>query len=383
MRGTMLRGTFTAFKARRPLLRNPSLWITVVVSVVLLLIYQAWPWREWQFTEGIARHFSWLSALQWITLKVELPYGLHGSLFLIPIVYGSLTASWLGGLIAWLLAVTWVIPTFIGWNPRTLALNLALLLLPALLAAVVSLQRRWRESEKRNYAERERERQSYVAGLVQAQEAERHRIAQEIHDDTIQTLMAIANKSDSLSASADIAVSRRGTAWIKEEVLKTVDDLRRLSMNLRPSILDNFGLVSGVEWLVNASNLQNSCQFDVRVEGDERELPDIAEVTVFRVIQEAIQNVHRHAHALTGVVAMRFDADCLRVTVSDDGIGFRQPERLSTYAVEGKLGLVGIEQRILSIGGWVRLDTRAYGGTTLSFAIPYQPAPPVLSGATA
>jgi len=383
MQHAMVRSTSTASRVRRPLLRNPSFWVTVVVSVILLLVYQAWPWREWQFSEGIWRHFSWLSVLQPLTTQFELPYGIHGSLFLIPIVYGSLTTSWPGGLVAWLLSLIWVLPTLIGWNPRTLAINVALLLLPALLAAVVTLQRRWRESEKRNYAERENERQSYIAGLVQAQETERHRIAQEIHDDTIQTLMAIANKSDSLASSDDITVSQQGTAWIRQEVLKTVDDLRRISMNLRPSILDNFGLVSGVEWLINASNLQNRCQFDISVEGDERELPDMAEVTVFRAIQEAIQNVHRHAHASIGRVLMRFEQDCLRVTVSDDGIGFRPPERLSTYATDGRLGIVGIEQRVLSVGGRMELDSGARGGTTLSFFIPYHATAPSASTSTA
>lgn len=343
----------------------------MAVSVVLLLVYQAWPWREWQFSEGIWRYFSWLSALQWLTLKVELPYGVHGSLFLIPIIYGSLTASWPAGMIAWLLSLVWLLPTFISWNSRTLAFNVALLLLPALLAAVVTLQRRWRESEKRNYAEREHERQSYIAGLVQTQEAERHRIAQEIHDGTLQTLMVLANKSDSLASSWDILESRQGTAWIKQEILTTIEDLRRLSMNLRPSILDNFGLVSGIEWLVNASNIQNRCQFDISIEGEERKLSDMAEVSVFRVTQEALQNVHRHADASAGSVILQFEEDGLRLTISDNGVGFRRPERLSMYANEGKLGIIGIEQRVLSVGGKMTLDSRPLYGTTLCAVIPY------------
>jgi signal transduction histidine kinase len=365
----------TASKPRRTFLRNPHVWITVGISLGLLAIYQAWPWREWQFTQGGWRYFSWLSHLQPIVTKIEVPYALHGVLFLMPIIYGSLTASWPGGLIAWLLSLTWVLPTLVGWPVRTVAVNVALLLLPAMLVALITLERRWRESDKRNYAERERERQSYIARLVETQEAERRRIAQEIHDDTLQTLMAIANKSESLASSDDLDACRRGSAWIKEEILKTTYDLRRLSMNLRPSILDHFGLVSGIEWLANRANSYNSCEFEVQVEGEERELPELTVVTVFRVVQEAMQNVQRHAKASTATITLSYDSDCLRLTVHDDGIGFEQPQRLSTYAKEGKLGIIGIEHRILSVGGTTELESSSGEGVTLTASIPYQLAP--------
>lgn len=359
--------------ARRGVLRNPPFWITVVASALILLVYQGYPWREWQFNEGIWRHFSWLSNLHWLVLHVELPLSIHGSLFLLPIVYGSLAASWSTGLVAWLFSLAWILPTFAAWGLTTVSINVAVLLLPALVTAVVTLQRRWRESEKRNYVEREHERQSYVARLVETQEAERQRIAQELHDDSIQTLMAIANSLASLTSSDDIRLARQEAAFLKQQVLTTIDDLRRISMNLRPSILDNFGLVPGIEWLVNASNLQNTCQFDVTLEGRERELPDLAQVTLFRVTQEAIQNVHRHANARMGTVRLQFKPDCLNLSVSDDGMGFQRPERLSMYANQGKLGIIGIHQRIVSLGGSMKLDSRPHGGTLLSVTIPDQP----------
>lgn len=358
-------------KTRPPALRSPHFWVTVAVSIIVLLIYQAWPFREWQFEEGIWRNFSWLSVLQHVVTKVELPFQLNGALFLIPIIYGSLAASWLGGVIAWLISLIWVLPTLIGWSTRTTAINMALLLLPVLLVALVTVERRWRETEKRNYAEREDERQSFIARLVETQETERHRIAQEIHDDTLQTLMAVANKSELLSLSEDIRASRQGCAWMKKEILKTTDSLRRLSMNLRPSILDNFGLVSGVEWLVNAHNTQHDCQFDIRVQGEERELPEMKEVTVFRVIQEAIQNAQRHGHASSGHVTLAFEEDCLTLSVVDNGVGFSRPERLSSYAKQGRLGIIGIEQRVLSVGGTIRLDSSPGQGTSISAVIPY------------
>ena len=189
------------------------------------------------------------------------------------------------------------------------------------------------------FVEREQERQAYIAKLVETQETERRRIAQELHDETLQTLMVIANKSDSLALSGTDEKQVEGNLWIKQEVLQTMDDLRRLSMNLRPSILDNFGLVSGVRWLVNNSNSQNGCHLDVSVIGEERKMSSLSEVTVFRVVQEAINNIQRHAHAKSGTVSLEFEEDRLLLQVKDDGVGFQPPERLAAYVVESKLGM--------------------------------------------
>ena len=171
------------------------------------------------------------------------------------------------------------------------------------------------------------------------------------------TLMVIANKSDSLALLGTDESQIEGNLWIKQEVLQTMDDLRRLSMNLRPSILDNFGLVSGVRWLVNNSNSQNGCRLNVAINGSERKMSNLSEVTVFRVVQEAINNIQRHAKAKSGTVTLDFEEDRLLLEVSDDGIGFQPPDRLSTYVSKSKLGIIGMEQRILSIGGEIHVDS--------------------------
>jgi signal transduction histidine kinase len=152
-----------------------------------------------------------------------------------------------------------------------------------------------------------------------------------------------------------------------------MDDLRRLSMNLRPSILDNFGLVSGIRWLVNNSNTQNGCQIDISVIGEERKMSSLSEVTVFRVVQEAISNIQRHAQARSGTVTLKFEEDRLFLRVSDDGIGFQPPERIGAYVGESKLGIMGMEQRIVSVGGTVAFDSDLGEGTTIRAYIPYSP----------
>jgi signal transduction histidine kinase len=360
--------------------RNPHFWVVAVVSTGLLLIYQAWPWSHAQLDEGVWRHFSWLSPLESLAMKVELRYDLFGALFLIPIVYGSLTLSWTGGILAWCLALIWVVPTLLSWPSADWAVNLVLLLLPVLLVAIVQGERRWRESQRRHYAENEQAREAYIAKLVEAQEAERRRIAQELHDGTLQDLMVIANKCDSLAQSGTDESQVKANLWIKKEVLQTIDEVRRLSMNLRPSILDNFGLVSGVRWLVNNSNNQGGCRLRISIIGDERKMPSLSEVTVFRFVQEAINNVQRHAHSKGGAVSLAFEQDRLVLEIRDDGVGFQPPARLAVYVSESKLGIIGMEQRILSVGGVMRVDSRPGEGTTIWASIPYADSAQVVEG---
>jgi len=354
----------------RKMVRNPHFWVVVALSVILLLVYQAWPWRWWQFTEGIWRYFSWLSVLDQLVLDVELQIRVVGVLFFIPIVYGSLTLSWGGGLLAWLLSLIWLAPILGSWSGTWGLTNLLLLLLPVLLAAIVSAERRWRGNEKRYYAEREQERRAYIANLVDTQEAERRRIAQEIHDETLQTLLIVANKLDSLASADGDDERTAGLVWAKETLYQSTVDLRRLSLNLRPSILDNFGLVAGVRWLVD-NNAHDGCSMTTRVKGEVHKMSSLAEVTVFRVVQEAVSNIRRHARAANASVFLEFSDDGLRLEIHDDGLGFDRHERPADHADRGKLGIIGMEQRILAIGGTMRLESNPGSGTRLEAIIPY------------
>jgi signal transduction histidine kinase len=340
------------------------------LSAILLFLYQAWPWQRAQFTDGFWSAFPWLVTLGWIPVHVELPANVFGVLFLIPIVYGSVTLSWPGGLLAWLLSLTWVLPELATWSVRREPVNLLVLFVPVLLAAVVFGERRWRESERRYYAERERERKAYVAKLVESQEAERRRIALEIHDDTLQTLLAIANKLDSVASAPLAPEQSKGILWAKERLSQSMEDLRRMSMNLRPSVLDNFGLVAGVRWLVDNTG-QGRCHITTLVKGEPQKMSSLAEVTVFRVVQESLSNIHRHSQAEHASITLEFDHHHLELDIQDDGIGFAQPERFSAYAERNKLGLIGMEQRILAIGGTLDLQSSPGIGTHLHAIIPY------------
>jgi two-component system sensor histidine kinase DegS len=367
--------TIRSFAAARAaafrLLKNPHFWLTLAITGVLFFVYSRWPWSPPHFKSAFWNNFAWLSFLEPIAMRWEFRYEVFGALFLIPITYASVTLSWPGGIFAWGLSMIWVIPTARAWHANAVAFNLALLLLPVLIVAIISGERRWRESERRNYSEREQERETYIARLVETQEAERTRIAQELHDETLQTLMVIATKADTLASSAKDEEQIKGNLWVKKEVLQTMDDIRRLSMNLRPSILDNFGLVSGVRWLANNCNEQHACRVDVVISGEEPNMSSLSQVTVFRVVQEALNNIQRHARAKTGTVMLDFEQDKVLLQIRDDGVGFHPPERLAAYVTDGKLGIMGMEQRILSVGGEIHVDSVPDRGTKIWASVPY------------
>lgn len=354
----------------RKISRNPHFWVVLSMSVILLLVYQGWPWRWPQFTHGVWRSFSWLSNLDSLPVAVELRFHIFGVLFLIPIAYGSITLSWPGGVLAWLLSLIWVFPALMSWGDGWEVVNLLLLLLPVLVVAIVTAERRLHGRERRYFLEREQERRAWVARLLDTQETERKRIAQELHDETLQTLLVIANTLDSFAPSGAADEQSQSVLCVKRKLFQTMDDLRRLSMNLRPSILDSFGLIPGVRWLVDHAN-EGGCHISTRTKGEARRMSSLAEVTVFRVVQEAVTNIHRHAQARSATVTLSFGDDRLSLEIQDDGIGFESRERPAPNPEYRKLGIVGMQQRIIAIGGTMRLESRPGGGTRLSATIPY------------
>ena len=146
-----------------------------------------------------------------------------------------------------------MLPIIVGmWSISSLMTNITALLMPFLVVSIVAFELKWRRKDRKIFAEREVERQVYIAKVLESQENERRRIAQELHDDTIQTLLVIANRAEALIPSGDDGIGevRRNAEWIRDTTLEAVEGLRRASLDLRPSILDDLGLVPALRWLV-------------------------------------------------------------------------------------------------------------------------------------
>jgi two-component system sensor histidine kinase DegS len=357
----------TLFKTKGKIYKSPHFWVILVSTLFLLLIYQAWPWRTWQFEEGFWQWFSWLHPLYSLAL-VELMNHIVGVLFLVPIIYAAVVFSWQGALVIFLLALIGVLPITLDiWSVSSLITNLTLLLLPLFVASLVAFELARQRRERKNFAEREADRRLYISKILESQENERLRIAQEIHDDTIQTLLVIANAAQNLvpEGKGDMAEVKMKAEWIRDATLQAIEELRRTSLDLRPSVLDDLGLVPALRWLVTNMNEETGINTRIIIKGNRRKLLPQAEVSIFRVVQEALNNIKRHSNAKKAVVTLEFDEDSLKMVIKDDGDGFRTPRKFDRLAAKGKLGLIGMQQRIDFLGGTVKIRSRPGEGTTL------------------
>jgi signal transduction histidine kinase len=200
-----------------------------------------------------------------------------------------------------------------------------------------------------------------VRRVVEAQELERTRLARELHDETGQALASILLSLKPLEQSADA----EAVAAVRALVVSTLQDVRRLAVELRPSALDDFGLVPAVERLADTFREQSGLSVDLAAHlGDER-LSREAETTLYRVIQEALTNVTKHADASrVSILLQRKDRAVLAV-VEDDGAGFEPAETRADA-----LGLAGMRERVLLVGGRLLVESSPGGGTTLVAEVP-------------
>jgi PAS domain S-box-containing protein len=206
----------------------------------------------------------------------------------------------------------------------------------------------------------------YVQQVSQAQEAERKRIARELHDETAQALIAVSRNLDDLaSGNSQLTIKD-----IREQVRKILREVRYFSQQLRPSILDDLGLLPAVRWLASDLTRSYGIAGDVEVVGEQRQLPSEAELMLFRIVQEALANVRRHSEANRVCVRVEFADQKTKVTVNDNGKGFEMPARVGDLARIGKLGLTGMQERAKLLGGDLTIDSKPGKGTTVTVKVP-------------
>jgi signal transduction histidine kinase len=205
--------------------------------------------------------------------------------------------------------------------------------------------------------------QALSARLVGAQEEERRTLARELHDEVGQTLSAIMMEAGTARAAASSSGVEDRLASISSMAEKTLNVVRDLALLLRPSMLDDFGLIPALNW--HARETSKRTGLNVRITADEisDELPDEHRTCVYRVVQEAIHNAARHAKARNVQVIVKNDAGRIVFSVRDDGSGFEK------RSVRG-LGLLGMEERVRRLGGELRIDSQMGCGTTIAAELP-------------
>ena len=218
------------------------------------------------------------------------------------------------------------------------------------------------------YAElalRRGELQQLSARLVDAQETERRSISRELHDEVGQALglllMEVGRLSNQLANSDE--KSREMLEHIKTVAERVVQTVRNMALLLRPSMLDDLGLVPAVEWYARELSRQAGIEVKVHAENVSEKLPDEVKVCVYRVIQEALNNAQRHAHAKNVLVELTQSSDATRVKITDDGSGF------DAKRTRG-MGVLGMEERVKRLGGTINIDSRPGAGTTITVELP-------------
>jgi len=216
----------------------------------------------------------------------------------------------------------------------------------------------------RLYRQRQESLRSYANQVTQAQEEERLRIARELHDETAQEMVRMVRKLERLRDTA-AASQAQPIDEILDLTRNTLEAVRRYSRDLRPPVLDDLGVVAAIEMVVEdmESSLPGGAKF--RVLGRPRRLGPTVELALFRIVQEALRNVEKHADATSATIQLDFGEDDVRVSVTDDGRGFSPPKEVSDLARGGKLGLVGMKERAELVGGRFELRSSAGKGTQI------------------
>jgi len=300
-------------------------------------------------------------------------YLLPISMFVIPILYAAFTFGFEGALATGLWCALLTLPSIAHFHSNgeriEIVLQLGLLVLLGVIVAIRVDQERdaklVAEDANRRLADTQASLRNFIGLGLRKQEEERSRLSRELHDGTVQELVVAKTALEHVLGSR----GRRAQLKLVDAALqRCIDDIRRLCGALRPSVLDDLGLVPALDWLLSDLSGRTEIRIVLQAQGDRMRLNPEQELVIFRVAQEALHNIEHHAHASRVVVHLANDPDRLCLEVFDDGCGFDP-----AHVRQGSLGLAGMQERAslidakFEVFSWpgatcVRLDLRPEPG---------------------
>jgi len=246
---------------------------------------------------------------------------------------------------------------------------------------------RWAEELEHRVEERTREvedknrelnvlnriRRQLLAKTISAQEEERKRLARELHDDSAQTLaavmMTLKTAEDALPAASRGA--RQAMDRSRSQLEGALREVRKAIVDLRPSALDDLGLAAAVRWYADEHLRPLGIKVVLEIDGDEQRATGAAATAIFRIVQEAVNNIARHSGARQARIALEFGPSAVLTVIEDDGAGF-DPDGFRQPQESGRgLGLLGMRERAELFGGEVEIESGAGQGTSIRVRIPY------------
>lgn len=224
--------------------------------------------------------------------------------------------------------------------------------------------------ERAEFEQSQMELRQLSASLVEAREAERRRIARELHDELGQQLSALKMELSTLKGSHETRARSDRIDGMLQMIDETVGSVRRIAADLRPLMLDDLGLSAALDWLAREFSRRMGIKVRLEVDDNGPPVPERASIAVYRMVQEALTNIARHAKAKRARIEIRHGPSELQLTVDDDGVGL--PAMAMHRA--GSHGLVGMRERCHMLGGELQLGSSPLGGTRISVKLPLQAA---------
>jgi signal transduction histidine kinase len=218
---------------------------------------------------------------------------------------------------------------------------------------------------------KEKLRGDLLQKVISAQEDERRRIARELHDETSQALAALALAVETAAGQAaegdDVSAS---LVRMKSLAVSTLEEVHRLIFDLRPTLLDDLGLIAAIRWYTETRLGDAGIKVRIEIAGEERRLAPLIETTLYRVVQEAVNNAANHSGAQSVTISLAMRPRCLTLAMIDNGWGFDMAELASCSDGARGLGLMGMQERVELLGGTFSIHSSPGQGTEIALEVP-------------
>lgn len=337
--------------------RDPKFWAVQVLVMLIAVVHTTLEWR------GTMHHASYL-------------YLLPISTYFAPVLYAAMNFGVVGAAPTALWCILVTVPNIIFFHHGAERIGVSaqltlLFLLGVVVASRVDRERRAKltaVAANRRLAQIQKSLESYIGMALRAQEEERHRLARELHDETIQDLVVVKVALESLPNSTD---QRSQLEAIDNELQRCIDGIRRFCLALRPSVLDDLGLVPALGWLLSEMGGRTDIRTDLLLAGKPIRLGPDPELAIFRIAQEALRNVERHSDASQVDVWFTYRPDGVRLEILDDGTGFGDQ---NNPRGDVGLGLAGMQERARLIGATLQISSQP-GRTQVLLELPTKSLP--------
>jgi len=212
--------------------------------------------------------------------------------------------------------------------------------------------------------------QNYVVSILNSQEDERKRIARELHDETAQALIVLGRRIETAEELSDNAELTAQLESLRDLVDDTLRGVRLFTRDLRPPLLEELGLPRTLELLGDRTEQEQAFTVNVTIKGESRHLLPEVELGLYRLAQESLSNVRRHAHATHVEIGLSYEEDAVKLEIADNGVGFEAPMNSVELIKSGRLGLMGIYERARLFGGKATITSSPGRGTHVTVVVP-------------